>query len=161
MKYERMKRNDMRCNAIATTDKDIEKIVEDILRVKESASVVAINMKQKFPALMKKVRQLALSHITVSEFSLAFSWCKREINKGINYIDSAVIELNKGSLPTCVKFLNLAKETMNRVTGEILKHDTRWYPEMGEVYNAAWAIVARLVTCSDVLEKISRKISSM
>lgn len=160
MKYERMKKSSVRCNAIAATDKDIEKIVEDILWVKESASVVARNMQQKFPALMNKVRRLALFHTTVSEFSLAFSWCKRKTNEGIKYIDSAVIELNKGSLPACVKFLNLAKEVMNRVTDEILKHDTRWYPEMGEVANVAWAIVARLVTCSDVLEKAIRKIGS-
>lgn len=158
MKYERMKRNNLRCNAVTPTGVDVEKILDRIQYARELADYSANKMKQKFPSFMGKIRRRIFDDNALRALSLAFSTFRRETNRSIKSIDSAISELNKGKLPACVKYLKLAIEAAQKVTRGALSIND---PVIDDVTNDLWATTANLVTVYTVLGDVLRKIGSL
>lgn len=159
MKYERMKRSSVRCNAVATTDMDVEKILGSMKRARELAVITANNINKKFPSFKGKIRRRIFDDDELRKLSLLFSTFRRETNRAIKSIDSAISELKKGKLPACVKYMKLVIEADKKVTDAFFAIERMPVTSavISDVKNDLWAAIVPVGLAADVLDKILRE----
>lgn len=161
MKYERMKKSSMRCNAVASTDRDIEKVSNDILRARNIVYDVADDVKKEFPIRLRRISRLVEDPSITRIFEEAFGQFQIEMKYITSYIDTAVNRLNKGSFPACVKFLNLTKWSVKQAYGALEKLIGYRYLPMNDIMNYVFRITNNLTIAVRDLEAAASKISSM
>lgn len=162
MKYEKMKRNTIRCNRI--TEKrnagDLEKALDNVKFVRKRTQEALNRANQEFPRLARKAARVdditARTDIRNSLFVFP-----RLAAKGLSEVDSALKQADAGNMTQCAKLLKDAEKTIslaeNRVSWML---DFRYGPE-SDIGYAAFQISSMLQSFPWMLREAARKLSSL
>lgn len=149
--------------AITSTDVDVGKILDTITNAKERAELAAKNCKQRSPSYMKQIQSLVSDPDKLRKIRLSFSTISSETDATIKLINSAIRELNKGSLSTCAKYMKLAIAASYKVRREFFSIDRMPVTGkvIGDVMFEAWRVImGPLGWAKDQLEKVLREVGN-